>query len=1141
MGGKKATSTSQVTIPPEVLARYNAVNARAETAASKPFQAFGSNPADYVAQMNQQQALGTSTINNSGGPAYAGIDKYMTPYTKNVADTTGAYMRQQQEQAQSGALGTAAMSGAFGGDRAGIAAANLQQQNSMAYGKTMADIMNQGYTQALGASQADLNRGLQAGQTQLAAGTMQQQTEQAGKDAMINRFMQEQGLPYQQAQFLANIALGTGAASGSTTTSTTPVGFFQNLATGGKVDGYAEGGGVAGPVSHSKEAIGGVGYVPEPNLPIGQLMIAQPPEQSQDSGGDKIAQILAMIGGGGKKDGGAIGSRHGYATDGGVEETRGEQIARLSKLPYKALTNSLPNAALALGAHTLSAVPQALSFGLGAAQMPEASDLMNKVSKNIWDYGSERSRQADDFTDHNLITGPDASRFVQPTESQRVALDAIKNAKQSNMDYQPSVTDSGGFFPSNYGLAMAKGPAAAGWLPSTAPSAPTSLGGLEGGARAETQPANLGVSAVQQPTSLTMADTAAPLSMGATLGSPSQDTSVSTMGKKGVAGSDRQNPVLVGNIMTPAPKGSGFDIDRLAASVRWQESGSPSGNYGAIGQPVDRGNGNVDYAYGAYQIMGANIPQWTQEVLGKSMTPEEFVRDPQAQDIVAKAKLAQYYQKYGSAEDVASAWFSGRPLNGNNSVDGASGKSVPSYVSDVMNKYYNGGEGSGVNYDIGQFSGVAGNSNASPNGGGLAAGTFGNDKPYEERNALGKFFYKPEGGLDRNSVLSALSGLGAMASSRSMSPFTAALQGLGAGADTYKGLLKQNADINFTNQQAAQAQALTQQTQVQTANARFSVGPDGMPQVIMPDGSRVDFYTFKDSEELQAMLGSAKTAEIVRAAEEAGVNQAAASPDAGIYQTPEMQKVYDSEMNTLRTLGGDRTKSNEIVNNIDSAAAAAGGNMRANTFMQLNAFAGLNGNPAALGGGYQAALRANAAKALNLVGAMVGLGGDSGFAAETDIIKKAASILGTEAARNLDQGTLGALQEILNGLPNADQDPKASAKLMASIIQGQQRAIDLKTWNDGYIDRANGNQTLTAFNSEAEFNRRTAQIYEQEKPFLETLVLKGGDPAMVDPSTGMTPVQLLTSGQLTQQETKDVLSQLFPSGYPPHLVTTFSR
>ena len=258
MGGKKATTTSSVSIPPEVLARYNAVNQQAQAAAATPYEAFGKTAADYVAQMNAQQGAGISDINATAGsyqpymtqattatqagmgPAYEGIDRYMSPYIKNVADTTGAYLRQQQEQAQSGALGNAISSGAFGGDRAGIAAANLQQQNQMGYGKTMADILNQGYTQALGASQADLARqmqggsqlaglgaqsqqlGLQGAQAKIAAGTMQQQTEQAGKDAMINQFMQEKGYPFQVAQFLANIATGTGAAAGSTTTTQTP-------------------------------------------------------------------------------------------------------------------------------------------------------------------------------------------------------------------------------------------------------------------------------------------------------------------------------------------------------------------------------------------------------------------------------------------------------------------------------------------------------------------------------------------------------------------------------------------------------------------------------------------------------------------------------------------------------------------------------------------------------------------------------------------------------------------------------------------------------------------------------------------------------------------------------------------------------
>lgn len=260
------------------MARYNAVNTRAEEVASKPFQKYGTEASDFVAQINQQQQQGIQNVNAAAGSyqpyidaatgatvagmdqANAGeldINKYMSPYIQNVADTTGAMLAQENERAQSGNLGTAISSGAFGGDRAGIAAANLSQQQNLAYGKTMADIYNQGYTQAVGtaqqqqgvnlaADQANLARltaggaqlaglgttaqqaGLAGAEAQINAGTLQQQTEQAGKTALVNQFMQEQGYPFQVAQFLANIATGTGALSGSTTATTQPAPFFSD-------------------------------------------------------------------------------------------------------------------------------------------------------------------------------------------------------------------------------------------------------------------------------------------------------------------------------------------------------------------------------------------------------------------------------------------------------------------------------------------------------------------------------------------------------------------------------------------------------------------------------------------------------------------------------------------------------------------------------------------------------------------------------------------------------------------------------------------------------------------------------------------------------------------------------------------------
>ena len=382
MGGKTSTTTQQVSIPKEVLARYNAINARAEGVASQPFQIYSNDPSKFVAQLNQQQQAGIENVNAAAGayqpylsgatgatmagmasanPADLEIGKYMNPFQQDVINATMARMRQEQEQAQSGALGTAISSGAFGGDRAGIAAANLAQQQGMATGQTLAGLNAQNYMQALqtaqqqqglglGAEQANLARllsggqqlaglgqaaqglGLQGAEAQINAGTLGQQTEQAGLSALYNQFQQQQAYPFQVAQFLANIGMGTGALSGSTTTTTQPTPFFSDrrlkhdIKRIGKTDegmpiytfkykgddseqthvgfmadevekhhpdavgvdpasGYktvdyeratkAEGGGVAGPYGAMVGSQPGVGgYVPQAYLPVGDLMVA---------------------------------------------------------------------------------------------------------------------------------------------------------------------------------------------------------------------------------------------------------------------------------------------------------------------------------------------------------------------------------------------------------------------------------------------------------------------------------------------------------------------------------------------------------------------------------------------------------------------------------------------------------------------------------------------------------------------------------------------------------------------------------------------------------------------------------------------------------------------------------------------------
>ena len=98
---------------------------------------------------------------------------------------------------------------------------------------------------------------------------------------------------------------------------------------------------------------------------------------------------------------------------------------------------------------------------------------------------------------------------------------------------------------------------------------------------------------------------------------------------------------------------------RYAMALRQLES---SGNYAALGPVVTKGTYAGDRAYGAYQVMGKNIPSWTQEALGVQMTPAQFLADSKAQDAVFNYQFGKSLDKYGNPADAASVWHSGRPL-----------------------------------------------------------------------------------------------------------------------------------------------------------------------------------------------------------------------------------------------------------------------------------------------------------------------------------------------------------------------------------------------------------------------------------------------------------------------------------------------
>jgi hypothetical protein len=224
--------------------------------AATPFQQY---QGEMVAGLTPTQEAGIQNVNASAGlaqPYYGAgagyvqqaatpfgqqqLNQYMSPYINDVVSQTMANLGETNAQQQQQLLGNAISQGAFGGDRAGIAQAELARQQNLATGQTLANVLQGGYGQALGQFNADQTRALQAGSTlgqlgtgaqaaglqgaqaQLGAGAQQQAVQQAQDVANQQQFQAAQAYPFQTTQFLGNMLLGIGGQSGGTALTSTP-------------------------------------------------------------------------------------------------------------------------------------------------------------------------------------------------------------------------------------------------------------------------------------------------------------------------------------------------------------------------------------------------------------------------------------------------------------------------------------------------------------------------------------------------------------------------------------------------------------------------------------------------------------------------------------------------------------------------------------------------------------------------------------------------------------------------------------------------------------------------------------------------------------------------------------------------------
>jgi hypothetical protein len=259
LGSLKGSQTTQQTTAasPQATAAYSQLLGQAQNVASTPYQAY---TGELTAPVNSQQQAGIGGINAAAGQAQPAINQalgiagaaanpltaqqiqnYQNPYTQDVVNATQAQFNNQNQQGQEALTGNNIAAGALGGNRSGIASANLANQQQLAQAPTIAGLYSNSYNQGLATAAQQYqqnplaaagsianfgvsgeNAALSGAGAQLGAGTLEQQTQQAADTANYGQYAQAQAYPFQTEQWLAGLEGAVAPGLGATSTTVGP-------------------------------------------------------------------------------------------------------------------------------------------------------------------------------------------------------------------------------------------------------------------------------------------------------------------------------------------------------------------------------------------------------------------------------------------------------------------------------------------------------------------------------------------------------------------------------------------------------------------------------------------------------------------------------------------------------------------------------------------------------------------------------------------------------------------------------------------------------------------------------------------------------------------------------------------------------
>ena len=1237
-GGKGGTTVQKTEIPPEVMARYNAVNARAEQVAAKPFQQY---QGQFVAPLTGTQSGAIENITNTQGtvaPFYgvgAGLTMqgaqgvgplnrrdiayYESPYTQAVAAPTYQALRQQQGQELSQQQANAIRSGAAFGDRSGLERANMMRQQALGTAQAMAPIYQQGYQTALqtatgqqGVLQQDQARRLAAGQqmaalgtglqgaqlqqaqAQLAAGTAQQQTQQADLTARYQQFLQERGYDFQTAQFLANIAMGTGALSGSTTSTTQPMPFFSDRRLKKDVEqiGQTKDGLPVYEFRYKGEEERG-----EPHRGfMAQDVEKKYPDAVGLAGGyktvdyGKVADHQEERGLGAAMDrswmGGAVHEpghfeRGGYARGGlGNFNFAPEDMQALlqsqqqsfgpfggggpygqpsGQTPFGNAPSIVPKANLPVARLQPHGAPPKLPEGMGAQALRGMNDVVSAA--NTFDKAGELGTKI-----RNKLMGEEkpagntpspASPAPAPTPtatSSTTTGNAAPDVPKPPLEEFPVNMAQGGLAPQRRHYAAGGiNPYDPNKDPSTAiedvvdegSKSPQELLGQQkamsgqggGGSGGGGLGSALGTAAAAINVGkflFSLSDArlkdnirhvgethdgqniyAYDMGDGRTqLGLMAQEV----MQRKPEAVGERDGfltldydkavedaamPPREGGIMPrhgakdggeqPAMSEEEYNnaMQRAAEITRLKESGKREGNYGITGAVIPSGAYAGDKAYGAYQVMGKNVGPWTEQALGRRMTPDEFLADREAQDKVFQHVWGGNLRKYGNVPDAVSMWASGRPISGNQSRDLVSGVPTSSYVANFMKAY-------------------------DPNSPYAAAAPQGGVRPPANIPEGGRAA-PSEGGIkgfwseNKGTILPVLAGLGSMAQSRSPFLAGALLEGIGGGARAY-------ADINRELAATELTEAQTPGALLRSAQEVIKVYPDGTKRIFVPGKgyvtpseyrelgspevfdnpklnkwfkSNVDGLTQKEPTTTQGGVEPIKGPEGPKAPGAPGAPSSTAVYKVGLDDEAtraakgEIGKMEDLPMAQREARAREIAAKRQSYENEANAAI----NYSQDLNMMSNSLLRIANSGGALTSGPLDEARFRTVAVLNAMARGAGL--DDRYqisgASDRQIAEKARVIMSAGQTKGFGQTANESLNTLLSATPNTKMEPQAIRELLASLSVAKQRALDRNAYFRNYSSL--GKENEIGIGADANYQRQyNEERYMQDKKNLLDLM-----------------------------------------------------